>query len=38
MKNNWENALLQVERLTEEAFGNMECVVSMRSTRRIFPH
>ena len=38
MKNNWENVLLQVERLTKEAFGIMEFVVSMRSTRRIFPH
>ena len=36
MKNNWENVLLQVERLTKEAFGIMEFVVSMRSTRRIF--
>jgi len=38
MKNNWENVLLQVERLTKEAFGIMEFVVSMRSTRRIFSH
>ena len=38
MKNNWKNVLLQVERLSEEAFGIMEFVVSMRSTRRIFSH